>query len=85
MRCPSLADYPQEARFFRLVALADGRVALETFLVDQAGRRGAAGYLGLAGISRDLAFLDPQGGRPAGDAGTPADRNATLYLPRALG
>jgi 3',5'-cyclic AMP phosphodiesterase CpdA len=81
VRCPSLADYPQEARFLRLVELADGRAALETFLVDQAGRRGAAGYLGLAGTSRDLAFLDPQGGRPAGDAGTPADRNATLFLP----
>jgi 3',5'-cyclic AMP phosphodiesterase CpdA len=81
VRCPSLADYPQEARYFRLVALADGRTALETFLVDHAGRRGGPGYLGLAGVSRDLAFLDPQGGRPGGDTGTAADRNATLYLP----
>jgi hypothetical protein len=33
----------------------------------------------LATISRQLAFLDFQGGRPAGFAGGPADRNADLY------
>ena len=35
----------------------------------------------LADIARELAYLDAQGGRPAGDAGTSADRNARLYLP----
>jgi hypothetical protein len=81
VRTPSLVDYPQQARAFRLVQLVDGRVALETWMVDHAGRTGASGYLGLAGISRDLAFLDAQGGRPQGWAGRPADRNGRLFLP----
>jgi 3',5'-cyclic AMP phosphodiesterase CpdA len=69
----SLADYPQQSRMFRLVR-ATGGVALETWMVDQDGA-------GLAGVSRQLAFLDAQGGRPAGDAGRPRDRNARLTLP----
>ena len=43
-------------------------------MVDQDGA-------GLAGISRELAFLDAQGGRPQGFAGRPQDRNARLALP----
>lgn len=82
VRSPSLADYPQQARAFKLVELADGRVALETWMLDHAGAADKPGYLGLAGISRDLAFLDFQGGRPRGLAGRPADRNARLFLPR---
>jgi len=65
----------------RVVQLDDGRLALESWLVDHAGRDGAAGYLGLAGISRDLAYLDPQGGRPRISAGSALDRNVRLYLP----
>jgi hypothetical protein len=42
-------------------------------MVDQDGR-------GLAGVARELAFLDAQGGRPQGFAGTRADRNARLYV-----
>jgi hypothetical protein len=34
---------------------------------------------GLAAISRDLAFLDAQGGRPQHFAGGPLDRNVRLY------
>jgi len=67
----SLADYPQQARMFRLREAGDG-VALETWMVDHDGR-------GLAGTARELAFLDAQGGRPQGFAGRPEDRNARLY------
>jgi hypothetical protein len=81
IRSPSLVDWPQQARMLRVVELADGRLALETWLVDHSGRDGAAGYRGLAGISRDLAFLDAQGGRPRGYAGAVPDRNVRLYLP----
>ena len=81
VRAPSLIDYPQALRALRLVELADGRVALETWLVDHAGDPAAGGTLGLAGISRDLAFLDVQGGRAQGWNGTPSDRNARLFLP----
>jgi 3',5'-cyclic AMP phosphodiesterase CpdA len=81
IRSPSLADWPEQVRMVRVVQLTDGRPALETWLVDHAGRDGAGGYLGLAGISRDLAYLDAQGGRPKGYAGTALDRNVRLYLP----
>jgi hypothetical protein len=68
----SLADFPQQTRMFRLKQAGDG-VALETWMVDHDGR-------GLAGIARELAYLDAQGGRPQGFAGKPADRNARLFV-----
>jgi len=68
----SLADFPQQARMFRLRETEDG-VALETWMVDHDGR-------GLAGISRELAYLDAQGGRPQRFAGVPPDRNARLFF-----
>jgi Calcineurin-like phosphoesterase len=68
----SLADFPQQARMFRLRE-TDRGVALETWMVDHDDN-------GLAGISRELAYLDAQGGRPQHFAGTRADRNARLYL-----
>jgi hypothetical protein len=40
-------------------------------MVDQDGR-------GVAGIARELAYLDAQGGRPAGFAGRVTDRNVRL-------
>lgn len=82
VRAPSLIDFPQQVRALRLVELTDGRVALETWLIDHAGAPDRPGTLGLAGISRDLAFLDTQGGRPKGWSGEAADRNAVLYVPR---
>jgi 3',5'-cyclic AMP phosphodiesterase CpdA len=70
----SLADWPQQARMFRLRAAAGGGAVLETWMVDQDGR-------GIAGTARELAYLDAQGGRPAGFAGRPQDRNAILAIP----
>jgi hypothetical protein len=70
----SLADFPQQARMFRLRAAADRGAVLETWMVDQDGR-------GAAGAARELAYLDAQGGRPAGFRGRPQDRNARLGVP----
>ncbi|HEX8120175.1 MAG TPA: hypothetical protein VF549_02820 [Solirubrobacteraceae bacterium] len=73
----SLADWPQQSRMLRLVTAPDGSRALETWVVDQAGGiRGGD----LAGIGRELAFLDAQGGRPNGFTGRREDRNARLWL-----
>ena len=74
MGTASLADFPQQARAFRLVQTAGGRLALETWMLDHDGR-------GLAGTARELAHLDAQGGRPQRFAGAREDRNARLYLP----
>ena len=68
----SLADFPQQARMFRLRETSRG-VALETWMVDHDGK-------GLAGVSRELAYLDAQGGRPQHFAGAREDRNARLYV-----
>lgn len=62
-----LSDFPMQSRVVRI-----REHAVETWMVDQDGR-------GLAGTARDLAFLDAQGGRPLGYAGTRSDRNARLY------
>jgi 3',5'-cyclic AMP phosphodiesterase CpdA len=70
----SLADWPQQARMFRLRAASGGGAVLETWMVDHDGR-------GVAGIARELAYLDAQGGRPAGFAGRPGDRNVRLGVP----
>jgi 3',5'-cyclic AMP phosphodiesterase CpdA len=68
----SLADFPQQARMFRLRE-ADGGAVLETWMVDHDGG-------GLAGTARELAYLDAQGGRPQGFSGRPTDRNARLFV-----
>jgi hypothetical protein len=69
----SLIDYPQQARALQLRATADGGVAIRTWMLDHAGD----GSLGM--ISRELSYLDAQGGRPEGFAGAREDRNAILY------
>jgi 3',5'-cyclic AMP phosphodiesterase CpdA len=69
----SLIDYPQQARALTLHATADGGVALTTWMVDHAGD----GPLG--DLSRQLSYIDAQGGRPEGFAGTALDRNVVLY------
>ena len=68
----SLADFPQQARMFRLRE-AEGGAVLETWMVDHDGR-------GLAGTARELAYLDAQGGRPQEFAGERTDRNARLFV-----
>jgi 3',5'-cyclic AMP phosphodiesterase CpdA len=70
----SLADFPMQGRMLRLREAAGGGAVLETWMVDQDGR-------GVAGVARELAYLDAQGGRPQGFAGRPADRNARLDVP----
>jgi hypothetical protein len=75
----SLIDYPQQARAVRLLATADGGVAIATWMLDHVD----AGPLGP--IARSLAYLDAQGGRPEGLAGDRLDRNVMLFRepPRA--
>jgi 3',5'-cyclic AMP phosphodiesterase CpdA len=69
----SLIDYPQQARALEIVSTAGGGVAVHTWMLDHVfpGKLGA--------VSRQLAYLDAQGGRPKGFAGTRRDRNVTLY------
>jgi hypothetical protein len=69
----SLIDFPQQARALRIVETAGGGVAIHTWMLDHV----FPGELGT--IARQLAFLDAQGGRPAGFAGGHLDRNVTLY------
>ena len=69
----SLADFPQQARAFRLRENANAGAVLETWMVDHDGA-------GLSADARALAFLDVQGGRPRGFTGARGDRNAALLL-----
>jgi 3',5'-cyclic AMP phosphodiesterase CpdA len=76
----SIVDWPQQWRTVRLVATRGGGVAVETWMVDHTGQPNDESDL--AGIARDLAFIDPQGGRPARAAGPPTARNVRLHLGR---
>ena len=56
-----------------MLVTVGGGVALQTWMLDHT----FPGQLGT--IARQLSFLDAQGGRPGGFAGTRLDRNVTLY------
>lgn len=70
----SLIDYPQQARALQLVSTAGGGVAIRTWMLDHVDDGS-----GIGTISRELSYLDAQGGRPADFTGTRWDRNAILY------
>ena len=78
----SLIDWPQQWRALRVVETSARAVAIEAWMVDHPGR--PRDDEDLAGIARELAYLDAQGGRPAGAAGTRSDRNVRLHLPPRL-
>lgn len=69
----SLIDFPQQCRALRVYATANGGVAIRTWMLDHVGD----GHLGR--ISRELSYLDAQGGRAMHFTGTRWDRNATLF------
>ena len=75
----SLIDWPQQWRMLRLIETAGGGIALEAWMVDHPGRPNDPADL--AGIARDLAYLDVQGGRPAGAGGPRNAQNVRLHLP----
>ena len=56
-----------------MVGSAGGGVAIETWMIDGTGSP-------LADTSRELSYLDAQGGRPQGHAGEASDRSSRLYL-----
>jgi len=74
----SLIDFPQELRALRLIEQGTGAAALETWMIDHAPNPR------IGDISRQLSYIDAQGGRPQGFAGGPLDRNVRLFK-RAAG
>jgi hypothetical protein len=69
----SLIDYPQQARAFAIRATRGGGAEIDTWMLDHPATSG------LPAISRELSYLDAQGGRPAHDIGGRSDRNVRLY------
>ncbi|MGH7289591.1 MAG: metallophosphoesterase family protein [Myxococcota bacterium] len=70
----SLIDYPQQARALAFRETAGGGVALQTWMLDHVPTE-------LGDISRELSYIDAQGGRPQAFAGSKRDRNVTLFKP----
>lgn len=68
----SLVDFPQQTRMLRIRETPAGGAVIETWMLDTAPGR-------LADTARALAFLDAQGGRPAGARGRRLDRNVRLF------
>ncbi len=76
----SLIDYPQQARALQVVETEGGGVAIQTWMLDHVDP--GAGWAWP--ISRELSYLDAQGGRPQGFIGGRLDRNVALYVPARL-
>jgi 3',5'-cyclic AMP phosphodiesterase CpdA len=74
----SLIDFPQELRALRLIEQGTDAAALETWMIDHSPDAG------IGDISRQLSYIDAQGGRPQGFAGGPLDRDVRLFK-RAVG
>jgi 3',5'-cyclic AMP phosphodiesterase CpdA len=72
----SLIDYPQQARALRFVATAGGGIAIQTWMLDHVFPSQ------IGEISRELSYIDAQGGRPKAFIGTPLDRNVVLHRRR---
>ncbi len=69
----SLIDFPQQLRALRLIDQGPSAAALETWMIDHAPDAG------IGDISRELSYIDAQGGRPQGFAGGPLDRHVRLF------
>jgi hypothetical protein len=76
-------DWPQQSRLIELFDNLDGTLSIFGTIVDHAAAPNTPSLTasGLASISRELAFNDPQL-TPSLGAGTPADRNVELIVGR---
>ncbi len=74
----SLIDFPQQLRAVRLTEQSADSAALETWMIDHAPDPG------IGDVSRQLSYVDAQGGRPQGFSGGPLDRDVRLFK-RAIG
>jgi 3',5'-cyclic AMP phosphodiesterase CpdA len=74
----SLIDFPQQLRALRVIEQGPGAAVIETWMVDHAPDGG------VADISRQLSYIDAQGGRPQGFAGGELDRDVRLFKRAAV-
>ena len=75
---PSLIDFPQQLRALRLIEHGTNAAAIETWMIDHAPDAR------IGDVSRELSYIDAQGGRSQHFAGGPLDRDVRLFK-RALG
>jgi metallophosphoesterase (TIGR03767 family) len=76
-------DWPQQSRLIEVFDNADGTISIFGTMVDHIATPGETSLtpMGMATISRELAFNDPQWGH-AINTGTPSDRNVELIVAR---
>ncbi len=70
---PSLIDFPQQLRALRLIEQGTDAAALETWMIDHSPDQR------IGNVSRQLSYIDAQGGRPQSFAGGPLDRDVRLF------